>query len=97
MVEPGWHFNPKIVGSNPAAVNFVFVQPQLIFKINHSLVDGEKEDASSSDSDSDSDREGDVTQSTGNSAPDSARSVRVLATPAVKRLAMENNVSNYNH
>ncbi|XP_033636519.1 lipoamide acyltransferase component of branched-chain alpha-keto acid dehydrogenase complex, mitochondrial-like isoform X1 [Asterias rubens] len=55
--------------------------------------DGEKEDASSSDSDSDSDREGDVTQSTGNSAPDSARSVRVLATPAVKRLAMENNIS----
>ncbi len=51
------------------------------------------ENGDTSASDSESDREDDVTQSIGKSTQDGANSAKVLATPAVKRLAMENNIS----
>ncbi|XP_022097241.1 lipoamide acyltransferase component of branched-chain alpha-keto acid dehydrogenase complex, mitochondrial-like isoform X2 [Acanthaster planci] len=50
-------------------------------------------DDSSSMSDSDSDSDGDTIQSGEEAAHEERRNVKVLATPAVKRLAMENNIS----
>ncbi|XP_038068337.1 lipoamide acyltransferase component of branched-chain alpha-keto acid dehydrogenase complex, mitochondrial-like isoform X2 [Patiria miniata] len=66
-----------------------------IARVGTPLVDIQVESGSSQDMEqaAESDSDTDATQATGEATHDEKRYVKVLATPAVKRLAMENNIS----